>query len=102
MEREPIELETKVSGMDVQRGIHVPPTLHRSDLAVSGRNALTAGGGDIVTLASILVGTLHIGILNDRRVWNRVAKGLQENLRWTPLDLEAGGFEWDQVHRSSL
>ena len=92
MARERTRLETKVLGMDVQRGIHVPPTLHHSDLAVSGRNALTTDGGNIVTLGGIL----HTGIPNGRRVWNLVVKGLQENLRLTPVEL------WGQVHRGDV
>lgn len=59
----------------LQGGIHVPLTLHRSGLAVNGKNVLMAGGTNIVILSGILNWT----ILDDgnivKRVRNRVAKG---------------------------
>ena len=89
--------------MVVLGGIRGPPTLRRSGLVGSGRNVLKVRVGNVVTLASVLDGTLHVGIFGEvnflKSVWNQVEKELREKLRQNPRDLRRG---WDQVRRGSL
>jgi hypothetical protein len=69
----------KTLNMGVRGGIHVPPTLRRSELAVNGRNTLMTGG------ANVLNRILHIVMPDDgsivKRLWNRVARGLLERMK---------------------
>lgn len=92
----------KTLGMDVQRGTHVPLTMHRSRLAVNDRNFSMADDASVVT---ILNRALNIWMPDDEnvaeRIWSWVAKGIREKLRWSPLYLMAERREWGQAQSTS-
>ena len=86
---EQIVQRTEVLEMEVRGGNHVQLSLHCLGV-VNGRKTLMADGGSIVALGGIRHGAQCVVVPDDRnlakKIWNRLAKWLQENLRLAPVD----------------